>query len=554
LWVKKQTRLAARFLSIFKGKNNMRLSVKKTAWAVLTAITLANTAWAGGTLVHCSEASPTGFDPAQSLSGTDFDAGSRAIFDTLLAYKLGTTELVPNLAEKWTISPDGKTYTFYLRPNVPFHSNDFFKPTRPLQAEDVVFSFGRMIQNTHPSNQLYPATYPYVSSTGLDKNILSVKKIDNLTVEFKLKEVDAPFLSKITIPFAVIHSVEYAQQLARAGRLAELNQKPIGTGPFVFGSYIKDETIRYNANRAYWNADAVKLDKLIFAITKDSAVRVQKLKKGDCDLIAAPNPADLAELKKEPNLKIDTGESLNTLYVAYNTQKAEFKKLEVRQALDMAINRAAILDAVYLGAAKTATLPYPAFLWSHNTAIKNAPTNLTQARALLAKAGYPNGFETDLWVLTSNPTRKLAAELIQADWAKIGVKANLVTFEWGEFLKRLKQGEHPTTLMSWIATYADPDNFLGNGLSCKAVGGVNFAQYCSPAFEALIVKATQTNDLAERVKLYQQAQVIFKHDLPWTTLAHAAVNQPMQKSVQGFKVGAFGEYNFRYVSKITAAP
>ncbi len=518
------------------------------AFVVLAATATANLAQATGTLVYCSDASPVFFDGAQSNSGTDFNAGSRAMFDTLLAYKPGTTELIPSLAKTWDISADGKTYIFHLREGVKFHTTDYFKPTRTLQAEDVVFSFGRMVNPQHPANKVYPVEYPYVVSTGLRANIASIKKIDALTVEFKLKEVDAPFLSKVAMAFAAIQSVEYAQQLANAGRLSDINHKPIGTGPFVFGSYVKDEVIRYNGNVEYWNPAAVKLDKLVFAITKDAAVRSQKLTKGECDLIANANPADIAAMKAHPALKIETGTSLNVAYVAYNTEKAELKNPLVRQALDLVIDRQAIVAAAYQGYAKSAASFYPPILWSHNRSLKNAAADLTKARALLAKAGYPNGFETDLWALTSNPIRKITAELIQADWAKIGVKANIVTFEWGEFLKRIKQGEHKTTLMGWTADYADPDGFASPLLTCKAINGVNFARYCAPEFEVLVNKAVNVTNVAERTQLYEQAQTVFKADLPWSPIAYASINQPMRKTVQGFKVGAFGEYDFRYVS------
>lgn len=385
-------------------------------------------------------------------------------------------------------------------------------------------------------------------STGLAVNIASIKKIDALTVEFKLKEVDAPFLSKVAMAFAAIQSVEYAQQLASAGRLSDINQKPIGTGPFVFGNYVKDEVIRYDGNFAYWNPAAVKLDKLVFAITTDAAVRSQKLNKGECDLISNANPADIVAMKSNATLKVETGTSLNVAYVAYNTEKAELKNPLVRQALDMVIDRQVIVTAAYQGNAKAAASFYPPLLWGHNASLKNVAVDLTKARDLLTKVGYPNGFETDLWALTSNPIRKITAELIQTDWAKIGVKANIVTFEWGEFLKRIKQGEHQTTLMGWTADYADPDGFASPLLTCKAINGVNFARYCAPEFEALVSKAVKITNVDERTKLYEQAQTVFKRDLPWSPIAYASVNQPMRKTVQGFKVGAFGEYDFRYVS------
>jgi dipeptide transport system substrate-binding protein len=533
----------------------MRLSVKKTAWAlaVLTATTLVNTAWASGTLVYCSETSPTGFDAAQLTSGSDFDAVSYTMFDNLVAYKPGTAELIPRLAEKWTISHDGKTYTFYLRPNVQFHTTDYFKPTRPMQAEDVIFSFGRMIKRDHPSNVVYPAEYPLAANTGINSNIISIKKIDKLTVEFKLKEADTPFLTKFGVPFAVIHSVEYAQQLANKGRLAELNQKPIGTGPFVFGSYTKDEAVRYTANRAYWNPEAIKLDKLIFSIVKDPSVRYQKLQRGECDIISAPNPADIAEIKQNPALKLATAPGFNVGYLSYNVEKPELKKLAVRQALDMAINREAILESVFRGQGQLAVNPFPPILWSYNTQLKNAPFNPTKAKQLLAEAGYPNGFETDLWAMPvqrpTNPNAKLMAEMIQADWAKIGVKTKIVTFEWGEYLKRLKQGEHMTALMGWTGAYADPDAFMGILFVCQSVGGTNYSRYCSQEYDALVSKAARSHDVAERTKLYEQAQAMVKRDLPWTIIAHSKANQPMRKSVQGFTISPFSNVDFRYVSK-----
>ena len=524
----------------------MKMKKIACAWVLSAAVT---SAWAGGTLVFCTEASPVGFDAAQSTAVASFNASSYPVFDTLLAYKPGTTELMPSLAQKWDVSPDGKTYTFHLRPNVQFHTTDEFKPSRALQAEDVIFTFGRMIQKNHPSNRFYPAEYPYAVDMGLHSNIVSIKKIDALTVKFKLKQADAPFLSKLAVPFAVIHSVEYAQQLAKVGRLADLNQKPVGTGPFIFSSYAKDETIRYNANRAHWNPAAVKLDKLIFSIATDAAVRYQKLQKGECDLMGMPNPADLVEMRANPDLKVVTTEGLNVGYVAYNLEKPKLNQREVRLALDMAINRQALVAAAYGDQAVVASNPFPPSLWAYNTSLKNPPVDVAKAKALLAKAGYPMGFETEIWTTTLNKSWRTLAEMLQADWAKIGVKANIVTLEWGEYLKRLNQGDHSIALSSWTGDYADPENFLNVLLTCKAVGGSNHARYCSPEFDALVNQAGSLTNQAERTKLYEQAQVLFKHDLPWSTLSHAVKTQPLRKTVQGYSLSPFGGQDFRYVSK-----
>jgi dipeptide transport system substrate-binding protein len=282
-------------------------------------------------------------------------------------------------------------------------------------------------------------------------------------------------------------------------------------------------------------------------------VRYQKLQRGECDIISAPNPADIAEIKQNPALKLATAPGFNVGYLSYNLEKPELKKLAVRQALDMAINREAILESVFRGQGQLAVNPFPPILWSYNTQLNNAPFNPTKAKQLLAEAGYPNGFETDLWAMPvqrpTNPNAKLMAEMIQADWAKIGVKTKIVTFEWGEYLKRLKQGEHMTALMGWTGAYADPDAFMGILFVCQSVGGTNYSRYCSQEYDALVNKAARSHDVAERTKLYEQAQAMVKRDLPWTIIAHSKANQPMRKSVQGFTISPFSNVDFRYVSK-----
>jgi len=218
----------------------------------------------------------------------------------------------------------------------------------------------------------------------------------------------------------------------------------------------------------------------------------------------------------------------------------------------MAINRKAILEAVYQGQGQEASNPFPASLWSYNSALKNAPFSPEKAKELLKKAGVTEGTEITLWAMPVqrpyNPNARLMAEMIQADWAKIGIKAKITQYEWGEYLKRMKAGEHDTGLIGWTGDYASPDNFLGVLLTCEAVGGSNFARYCSKDFDALVLKARSSTNQNERVELYTKAQQIFKKDMPWSTIAHSTVNQPMSKRLDGFKISPFGDYNFEGVS------
>lgn len=504
------------------------------------------------TLVYCSEGSPAGFDPARYTSGTDFDAAAETVFNRLVEFERGATTVHPGLAESWTISPDGLTYTFKLRRGVKFHGNAEFKPTREFNAADVVFTFLRMIDKSHPFNKAATVEFPYASDMGLEKNIAAIESPDAQTVVFKLRSVDAAFVQNLAMSFASVHSAEYADHLLKAGQATRLNIAPIGTGPFVFKSYQKDAVIRYEANPDYWRKGEVKVDKLVFAITTDASVRAQKLAKGECHIGVYPRPADLAGIRANPKLALPSQAGFNLGYLAYNVKHKPLDRLEVRQALDMAINKKAILEAIYQGAGQAATNPMPPTQWSYNTSLKDATGDVATAKALLARAGVAEGTEITLWAMPVqrpyNPNARLMAEMIQADWAKIGIKAKITSYEWGEYLKRAQAGEHDAILVGWTGDNGDPDNWLGVNLGCAAIGGNNYAQWCDKSFDDLIVKARTLTRQADRAKLYSDAQVIFKRELPWTTIAHSTVSVPMSTKVKGFKISPFGSMSFYGVS------
>ncbi|HEY0295091.1 MAG TPA: ABC transporter substrate-binding protein [Bordetella sp.] len=509
-------------------------------------------AHAAGTLIYCSEASPEGFDIAQFTTGTTNDAAGHTVYNRLVDFKKGTLDLAPSLAQSWDISPDGLAYTFHLRKGVKFQTYSYFKPTRDFDADDVVFTYTRLINKDAPFNKAYPAQFPYANDTGLVANVVSIDKVDDYTVKFTLKTPDADLVAKMALPSMSILSAEYADKLLKEGKADMINQQPVGTGPFVLVRYEKDAQLRYRANKEYWNPGVVKLDNLIFAITPDASVRAQKLKANECQIAAYPKPQDLADLAKAPNLKMMEAPGFNIGYLAYNNEKPQLKDVRVRQALDMAINRKAILDAVYQGQGQEAANPYPPSLWGYNAALRNPPMDIEKAKKLLADAGYPNGFELSLWALPVqrpyNPNGKLMAEMIQSDWAKIGVKANIVTYEWGEYLKRMKNGEFDAGLMGWTGDYASPDNFLGVLLSCAAVGGSNYSRWCDKDFDTLVVGARAISDQSKRAEMYSQAQAIFKQQVPWSTIAHSTTSQPLAKNVEGYAISPLGRHIFEDVS------
>ncbi len=502
-------------------------------------------------LVFCSEGSPAGFDTAQYTTATDNDA-AQPIYNRLVEFERGGTAVHPALATRWEVSENGLRYTFHLREGVSFHSNKAFTPSRPFNADDVLFTFNRMLDRQHPFRKAYPTEFPYFVSMGLDKNIAGVEKTDPYTVVFTLHTVDAAFIQNLAMSVASILSAEYAEQLLKTGRPSDINQQPIGTGPFVFQRYQKDSQIRYKANRAYWAPEQVKLDNLVFSINVDPSVRIQKLRRNECQVTLHPRPADLPGLKQDPKVQVLQQAGFNLGYIAYNTQHPPFDRLEVRQAMDMAVNKQAILQAVYQQAGQRAVNAMPPTQWSYDNSITDAPRDPDKARQLLEQAGVKPGTEITLWAMPVqrpyNPNAKLMAEMLQADWSKLGFKVRIVSYEWGEYIKRLKSGEHDVALIGWTGDNGDPDNWLGTLYSCDAIGSNNYSQWCDPQYDSLVKQAKQVTDQAQRTALYQQAQQRLKQQVPITPVAHSTVNQPLSIQVSGFKVSPFGRNDFSGVS------
>ncbi len=516
--------------------------------ALLGATMLVSAAAQAKTLVHCSEGSPEGFDAALYTAGTTFDATSRAIYNRLVEFERGTTNIVPALAESWTVSDDGLEYTFKLRSGVKFHTTDYFTPSRDMNADDVVFSFLRQLQKDHAWHQYTAGTaWEYFDGMSMPALLKDVAKVDDMTVAFVLNRPEAPMIANLGMDFASIVSKEYADMLEAAGTKEDLNQKPIGTGPFKFIAYQKDAVIRFKAHDDYWGGRAA-IDDLIFAITTDASVRHQRLKAGECHFNPYPNPADLEAIRNDPDLKLPEQEGLNVGYLAYNTKVAPFDNVKVRKALNMAINKQAILDAVFQGAGKAAKNPIPPTIWSYNDAIEDDPYDPDAAKAMLAEAGVSD-LSMKIWAMPVqrpyNPNARRMAELIQSDFAAVGVNAEIVSYEWGEYLKRSKAEDRDgAVLLGWTGDNGDPDNFLAVLLGCDAVGGSNRAQWCHEEFEALIQKAKVTSDTAERTRLYEEAQVVFKREAPWATIAHSVVFKAMRKEVEGYKIDPFGGHVF----------
>ncbi len=505
------------------------------------------------TFVNCVSRSPQYFSPALAMDGISYNASSQQVYNRLVEFKRGSTEVEPALAESWDISEDGLTYTFHLRKGVKFHSNKEFTPTRDLNADDVVFSFNRQLDPNHPYHNVSKATYPYFKAMKFPALLKSVEKVDENTVKFTLNKKDATFLSSLGMDFTSIYSAEYADAMLKAGKPETIDSTPIGTGPFAFTGYVLDQASRYVAHKDYWNGKA-DFDRLIFEIVPDATTRYAKLQAGQCDLIDFPNATDIEKMKTDPKVNLLSNPGLNIAYVAFNTEKAPFDNVKVRQALNLAVDKKAIIDIVYQGAGVAAKNPLPPTIWGYNNSLPDSEYNIEKAKQLLAEAGYPNGFETELWVQpvvrASNPNPRRMSEIIQADWAKIGVKAKLVTYEWGDYIKRTKAGELTAGTYGWSGDNGDPDNFLSPLFGSSNIGNSNYARFNNPELDALLDKAIGLSDKTERTKLYEQAQVLLREQAPWINVAHSINFAPTSKRVQDYKQSPFG-YTYLYGTKLT---
>jgi peptide/nickel transport system substrate-binding protein len=491
------------------------------------------------TLVYGRGGDSVGLDPAHEDDGESFKVCD-SIYETLVRYKEDSTEVEPALATSWDVSEDGLEWTFYLRRNVAFHDGT------PFNAAAVVFSFERQYNPHHPFHNV-GGPYKYWEAMSMSDIVEKVEAIDEYTVKFTLKRAYAPFLNALALPpFSIVSPTA----LRKWG--VEFSSHPVGTGPFKFLRWDRDDKIILEANDDYWGGRP-KIDRLIFRSIPDNSVRLMELESGAIDAMDDPNPDDIPRIESNPNLVLLKRTGLNIVYLAMNTRKKPFDDVRVRKAINHAINKNLIVSALYGGLAVPAKNPFPPEISGYNDEIQDYEYNPNLARRLLRQAGYPNGFRTTLWAMSVPrpyaPKPLKLAEAIKADLEKIGVRAEIVTYEWGTYLEKVENGEHDMAILGWIADFADPDNFLYILLSKDSARkpALNISFYIDDEFDSLVRKAQGETDQVKREALYRKAQEIFHRDAPWVCIAHNSQMAVISGKVKGFKLHPASVYDFRKV-------
>ena len=494
----------------------------------------------GGTLIFGRGGDSVGLDPALEEDGESFKVCDN-IYDTLVQYKDGSSEIEPGLATSWKSSEDGLVWTFHLRKGVTFHDGT------PFNAEAVLFSLNRQHDKTHPFHDV-GGSYVYWVATGLADIVDKITAIDEFTVQIHLKTAYAPFIYTIAITSFSIVSPTAVKELGD-----EYSNNPVGTGPFKFVQWDRGDKIVLAANENYWGGRP-KLDRVIFRSIPDNAVRLIELQRGGLHAMEFPNPDDLQQIQDDETLELLSQPGMNIGYLAMNMDKPPLNNLKVRLAINHAINKSAIIKHLYQGLGIPAKNPIPPTLWSYDDTIENFAYNPKLAKQLLVEAGYPNGFETTLWALPVPrpyiPDGRALAEVLQSELRNVGIETKIVTYDWGTYLEKTKNGEHDMAMLGWSADLGDPDNFfyflLSKSSAEKPAGNIAF--YRSDAMQDVLEQARATSDKEKRISLYQEAQQIFHKDVPWVPLAHAKQILVVNKKVKNLKLHPLNWKYFRNVS------
>ena len=474
-------------------------------------------------------------DPAAVTDGESIKV-TQNIFDTLLEFNEQDTTVEAGLAKEWEVSEDGLTYTFKLQEGVKFHDGTDFN------AEAVVKNFERWSAGAKDTFYYYNSMF---RAEGQDL-ITSVEATDEKTVVVTLARPQAPFLKNIAMAAFGI-----ASPTAFEANPDTFGDNPVGTGSFKFVEWKRNESITLEKNTEYWQEGLPKLDKIIFRSIPDNSARLNALTTGEIDLADGINPSDAEQIKGNADLQLIERPSMNIGYLGLTATRAPFDNKLVRQAVNYAIDKQAIVDAFFEGYADVAVNPMPSSVSGYNDEITGYEYNPEKAKELLAEAGY-DGKEIELWAMPVPrpymPDGQKIAEAIQKNLADVGIPAKIVTFEWATYIDKASKGEADAFLLGWTGDNGDADNFLYTLLDEDNIPANNYTYYKNDEVHDLLIAAQSEVDEEKRNELYKQAQVIINEDAPWVNIAHSTPLLAAKKSVTGYVPHSTGTETLHKVS------
>jgi peptide/nickel transport system substrate-binding protein len=460
-------------------------------------------------------------DPAIVTDGESYKV-TENIFETLLNFGEQDTTINPGLAKTWEVSEDGLTYTFHLQEGVKFHDNTDFN------ADAVVKNVERWKGGAEEKFYYFHSMF---KAEGQDI-IKTVTAADDYTVVFELSRPQAPFLKNIAMSAFAIASPTAFESAGDA-----FGDNPVGTGPFKFVEWKRNDSITVEKNPDYWQAGLPKLDTIIFRAIPDNSARLNALMTGEIDLADGINPSDGASIESNADLQLIERPSMNVGYLGLTNTRPPFDNKLVRQAVNYAIDKQTIVDAFFEGRAEVAVNPMPSSISGYNDEIEDYPYDPEKAKSLLAEAGY-DGSEIELWAMPVPrpymPDGQKVAEAIQKNLADVGIPSKIVTYEWATYLEKANNGEADAFLLGWTGDNGDADNFIYTLLDKDNIGSNNYAYYSSDEAHELLIAAQSEVDEEKRIELYKQAQVIIHEDAPWVPLAHSTPLLAAKKGVSDY--------------------
>ena len=477
-----------------------------------------------GVLVVGQIAEPKSLDPHAVTAVNDFRILMN-VYDGLVRYRNGTLEVEPALATSWTISEDGTEYTFELRDGVEFHDG------APFNAQAVEFNFDRMLDESHPYHDTGPFPLAFFFSAVED-----VEAVDGDTVKFTLKEPYAPFLSNLAYPTGLIVSPEAVKKHG-----ADFGRNPSGTGPFAFAEWEANAKVAVTRNEHYWDG-APSLDAVVFRPITDANTRVAEMLSGGIDVMVEIPPDSVSTFDGN-GFTLHEQAGPHVWFLILNAKEGPFSDRRVRQAVNYAIDKKALVENVLQGTAQIAAGPTPpAFAWAYNDALEPYPHDPGKARALIEESGHA-GASLTFYVTEGgsgmlDPVAMGAA--IQADLAKVGFDVKIETYEWNTFLGKVNpglEGKADMAEMAWMTN--DPDTLPFLALRTGAwpdKGGFNSGYYSNPEVDALLEAARGSTDQTERARLYKEMQEIVHDDAPWAFIANWKQNAAIADVVSGFQL------------------